>query len=168
MYEIEGEEGWIIMTRQLAALAVLFSAACSSNPAPRSPAEGEGVAVGYGVQDERHFAGSATSIKSDDIERMQFARIEDLIRASVPGVQIIGQGARMSIRLRGPSTIIGNTEPLIVVDGVPLLQGTGVGGLATISPRDVARIDVLRDAGSTAIYGSRGANGVIIITTRRQ
>lgn len=156
------------MTRQLAALAVLLSAACSSNPAPQSPAEGEGIAVGYGVQDERHFAGSATSIKSDEIERMQFARIEDLIRASVPGVQIIGQGARMSIRLRGPSTIIGNTEPLIVVDGVPLIQGTGLGGLATISPRDVARIDVLKDAGSTAIYGSRGANGVIIITTKRQ
>lgn len=155
------------MFRYIPALAVFVLVACSSNPAPRSPSHGDKISIGYGEVDKNNFAGSASSITRENIRNAQYTRIEDLLRAEVPGIQIIGQGASMSIRMRGPSTIMGNQEPLVVVDGVPLSQGTGISGLATIVPADVERIDVLKDAGAAAIYGSRGANGVILITTRR-
>jgi iron complex outermembrane receptor protein len=156
------------MIRQLPALAVLLAAtACSSNPAPRSVSEDDAVSVGYGETSASDFTGAVSSIRRKDIERRQYTRIEDMLRAEVPGIQISGQGSRMSIRMRGPSTIMGNTEPLIVVDGVPLMQGA-ISPLVSIAPYDVERIDVLKDAGAAAIYGSRAANGVIIVTTRRQ
>jgi TonB-dependent SusC/RagA subfamily outer membrane receptor len=74
-------------------------------------------------------------------------------------------GDGYAIQVRGPSTFYGSAEPLIVIDGMPLTQGAG--GLELLHPRDVARIEVLKDAGDTALYGVRGANGVIVITTRR-
>jgi TonB-dependent SusC/RagA subfamily outer membrane receptor len=156
------------MLRNVTGCAVLLAAACSSNPAPAPVGpDKEGVAIGYGIQDRRSVAGAVGSITEEDIDRMPFASIEDLLRARVPGVQISRRGSSLAIRLRGPSTIIGNTEPLIVLDGVPLAEGTGGMALASISPRDVAQIDVLKDGASSAIYGSRGANGVIVIRTRR-
>jgi TonB-dependent starch-binding outer membrane protein SusC len=145
--------------------AALACVACSSNPALRSP-EGD-VDIGYGTKAANKVAGSVGSVTREDINRMRFARIEDMIAATVPGVRIIRSGNNISLQLRGQNTILGETEPLIVLDGVPLAQGTGGFSLSTLSPQDVERIDVLKDAGSTAIYGSRGANGVIIINTRR-
>jgi TonB-dependent starch-binding outer membrane protein SusC len=156
------------MLRELTVVTVLVTAACSSNPAPRTAGPGDNdVAIGYGVQDRKTVAGAIGSVTQEDIDRMQFASMEDLLRARVPGMQITRSGSALFIRMRGPNTIMGNTEPLIVVDGVPLAQGTGGMALASIAPRDVAQIDVLKDAGSAAIYGSRASNGVIVIRTRR-
>jgi TonB-dependent SusC/RagA subfamily outer membrane receptor len=156
-----------MMIRHFTVLTVLLIPACSSNPGPARPvADGDAVNIGYGVQDRRAIAGAVGTITREDIERMQYTRIEDLIRARVPGVQIVRNGNSLSIRMRGQNTILGNTEPLVVIDGVPLGQGTAGMALASISPSDVEQIDVLKDAGSTAIYGSRGSNGVILIRTR--
>jgi TonB-dependent SusC/RagA subfamily outer membrane receptor len=153
------------MFRLYIGAAVLLCAACSSNRAPQGP--GEKVAIGYGEQDSKAVTGSVGSVTRKDIEQMQFTRIEDYIAARVPGVQVSRRGGEISLQIRGANTILGNNEPLVVLDGVPLAQGTGSFSLAALTPRDVERIDVLKDAGSTAIYGSRGANGVIIINTRR-
>ena len=93
------------------------------------------------------------------------ARIEDLLVARVPGIQVTGQGDDLSVRFRAPSTLLGSAEALVVIDGVPLPGGSRA--LALLAPADVQRIDVLKDPASTALYGTRGANGVLVVTTRR-
>ena len=98
-------------------------------------------------------------------------RIEDLLLGRVPGLQLIPtSGGSYTLRIRGTRSLRGDAtadEPLLVVDGVPLSYGPVGHALAGISPRDVARIEVLKDAAATGIYGARGANGVIVITTKR-
>src|SRR3989442_11701858 len=96
------------------------------------------------------------------------SRVEELLRG-VPGLEVtqMSNGA-YQIRIRGQRSIRGNPtddDPLIVIDGVP--SSAGAAALADLAPRDIARIDVLKDAGATSQYGSRGANGVIVITTKR-
>ncbi len=97
--------------------------------------------------------------------------MEDLLRARVPGLEVLplANGA-YTLRIRGRHTLSGGAtddEPLLVVDDVPLAAGSVSSVLSGIAPRDVGRIDVLKDAAATSIYGSRGGNGVIIITTKR-
>lgn len=92
-------------------------------------------------------------------------RIEELIAGRVAGVQVVRTTDGLSIRVRGPATLLGGGEPLVVLDGQPLAQGARE--LLLINPADVARIEVLKDAGSTALYGVRGTNGVLLVTTRR-
>ena len=98
------------------------------------------------------------------------ARIDDLLR-KVPGLEVrpLADGG-FTVRIRGTHGILGSPtedDPLLVIDDIPVPAGSLGNALAGIAPRDVARIDVLKDASSTGIYGSRGANGVIIITTKR-
>jgi TonB-dependent starch-binding outer membrane protein SusC len=85
----------------------------------------------------------------------------------VAGVHVARTADGLSIRIRGASTVLGDPEPLIVLDGQPLPQGSGARELALVNPADVARVEVLKDGGSTAFYGVRGANGVLLITTKR-
>lgn len=132
----------------------------------------EVVVVGYGTQDNRKITGAVTSLKSAAIESFPAATIEQSLAGKVPGVQFLqssGQpGAGFSVRVRGVSSIAGGNEPLYVVDGVPFFNNDvrGFNGLAAINPNDIESVDVLKDAASTAIYGSRGGNGVIMITTK--
>ena len=151
------------MKRQVFAAATLFCVACSSNPASQGPDDSASFS---GIHSAAVPGSAGGTITREDIERMRFTRIEDYIASRVPGVQVIRHNGGVSFQIRGPNTILGNSEPLIVLDGVPLLQGTGGLSSLNISPSDVERIDVLKDAGSSAIYGSRGANGVILIRTR--
>ncbi|HEY0810365.1 MAG TPA: TonB-dependent receptor plug domain-containing protein [Longimicrobiales bacterium] len=156
------------MIRQVAIGASLFAVACSSHPAPRSGNDADKVNVGYGTQDRSEVAGSVATVSREDIERAKVTRLEDLFRGRIPGVHVVRRAnGEFTIRMRGPTTLDGRDDALIVLDGVPLPDGTSGMALASINPNDVARIDVLKDAGSTAIYGSRGANGVVIINTRR-
>lgn len=104
-------------------------------------------------------------IQGDDVERRDLARIEDMLRGQVAGVRVESVGGILAIRIRGTSTF-GNTDPLFVIDGLPLAP-SGDGALTGLNPRDVASIRVLKNASDTALYGSRGANGVILITTVR-
>ena len=93
-------------------------------------------------------------------------RVEELFVGRFPGVRVFytpGQG--ISVRVRGSTSVMGTNEPLYILDGFPI-ESSG-GGLLTINPSDIAKIEVLKDAGSTAAYGVRGANGVVLITTKR-
>ena len=154
------------MFKQLAAGAALIVAACSTNPAPVSISDDDQVNVGYGTQERREVGGAVSSISRDDIKKRSPRSLEDMIRAHVPGAQVIRNRDGVSIRLRGMTSIYGNNDALIVVDGMPLSEGTAASALATIRPEEVAQIDVLKD-GMAAIYGVRGSNGVVVITTRR-
>ena len=124
------------------------------------------VRVGYGTQDRDEVTGAVSSIRAEDAGR-EVTSIIDLMEGRLPGVSVrrLGNGD-VSIRVRGASSFMGGGEPLFVIDGRPVMTPAS-SALMAISPRDVVRIDVLKDAGATAIYGSRGANGVIVITTRR-
>jgi TonB-dependent SusC/RagA subfamily outer membrane receptor len=101
----------------------------------------------------------------------RIARIEYMLQGRIPGLDVIAarQGG-FTLRIRGFRSLrqsAGDDEPLLVIDNITVPSGSLGTALAGIAPRDVARIDVLKDAGSAAVYGSRGANGVIIITTKR-
>lgn len=124
----------------------------------------EVVVVGYGSQKKRDVTGSIVSVNAESIKQRQPVSVFDAIQGLAPGVQINMEsrpGGDASIRIRGTGTLQGGQDPLYVVDGVPMDNITG------INPNDVQSIEVLKDAASAAIYGSRSANGVIIITTKR-
>jgi TonB-dependent SusC/RagA subfamily outer membrane receptor len=85
----------------------------------------------------------------------------------VPGLQVIGSGESYTLRVRGIQSFQGNAEPLVVIDGMSIRTGGVSSTLNTIRPSDIVKVDVLKDAGSTAFYGQAGVNGVIVITTRK-
>ena len=141
----------------------------------------EVVVVGYGYVDKSDLTGSVSSVKGEDLTRVQPVSFEQGLSAQAAGVQVTtsqgGPGAAAKIRIRGGTSVTGTSDPLYVVDGFPL-QGSstnvnaGPGSqqespLSSINPEDIESIEVLKDASSTAIYGSRGANGVILITTKK-
>ncbi|MFC3158450.1 TonB-dependent receptor plug domain-containing protein [Chryseobacterium arachidis] len=127
----------------------------------------EVVVIGYGTQKKKEaVTGSVASLSGNAIKEVPSANITEAIQGRLPGVDIgrtsTKPGAVQQIRIRGERSLTGSNDPLIVLDGIPF-----VGSLADISPSDIKTLDVLKDASATAIYGSRGANGVIIITTNR-
>jgi len=148
-------------------LALLFLTACAT--APRSaeqarPSGDEPVDIGYGTVDKGHLTGSVATVQREG-QQVHFRTLAEML-LRVPGIQVIERAGDMSVRIRGTNTsFLANQEPLFVIDGV-LLQ-SGVGGLSGINPNDVESITVLKDPGETAIYGMRGANGVILIKTRK-
>jgi TonB-dependent SusC/RagA subfamily outer membrane receptor len=147
------------------AVALLPACASRSGGAAEKP-EPEQVDVGYGTQPRTAVTSSVSSISEEDFKNTHVTRIEQLLER-IPGVQVLrGSGGDFTVRIRGTSSLMGDNEPLLVLDGTPISGGLR-SALAGLSPADVARIDVLKDAGSTAIYGVQGANGVIVITTKR-
>lgn len=138
----------------------------------------EVVVVGYGTQRREDVTGSVSSISSEDLERIPMTSFDQGIQGLASGVQVTqsssAPGGRVSIRVRGGNSLSSGNEPLYVIDGYPVTAGATAGGegagqnpLASINPADIASIDILKDASATAIYGSRGANGVVLITTKR-
>ncbi|HET7118825.1 MAG TPA: TonB-dependent receptor [Hanamia sp.] len=122
------------------------------------------VVVGYGTQKKSDLTGSISSIKSSDIASLPVPDVGQAIEGKASGVQVVSAGApgsNVTIRVRGIGTV-NNSDPLLVIDGVP----TDI-PLNTINPDDIASIDILKDASASAIYGSRGANGVVMITTKK-
>lgn len=122
------------------------------------------VVVGYGVQKKSDLTGSVSEISNSDFQQQPIIRVSDAIKGRAAGVFVQtpngAPGAGIKIRIRGNNSINGNNDPLYVIDGF-------VGGdIRTINPDDIASIDILKDASATAIYGSRGSNGVVIITTK--
>ena len=126
----------------------------------------EVVVVGYGTRKKSHLTGAVAKVDGGDVAGVQAARVDDALAGKLPGVLIQNQsgavGADPKIQIRAASSITGNSDPLIVVDGYPIS-----GSLATVNPNDIESIEVLKDAASAAIYGSRGANGVILITSKK-
>jgi TonB-dependent SusC/RagA subfamily outer membrane receptor len=136
----------------------------SSAIAERAP---DSVAVGYGSQARRDVTGSVSSVSGEVAQRNSPTSIADMIDGRFPGVEVRRlAGGGMSVRIRGMHTIKGDAEPLYVIDGIPQHPRSN-GVLNDIDPQWVQSIDVLKDAGSTAVYGARGANGVILISTKR-
>nr|WKN36089.1 TonB-dependent receptor [Tunicatimonas sp. TK19036] len=142
----------------------------------------EVVVIGYGTQKKSDLTGSISSISGEDIQKMPVTSLDQALQGRAPGVQITqtsGQpGGGVSVRIRGSNSITAGNEPLYVIDGMPIYndnstvnagvtQSDGQNPLATINPQNIESIEVLKDASATAIYGARGANGVVIITTKQ-
>ena len=136
----------------------------------------EVVITGYGTQSRAAATGAITQIGGEKIEQVPLASVEQALQGNIAGVQAVmsnGQpGANVSIRIRGQGSISASSEPLYVIDGIPVVSGNLTfssqtsNPLATLNPNDIETVSVLKDAAATAIYGSRGANGVILITTK--
>jgi TonB-linked SusC/RagA family outer membrane protein len=133
--------------------------ALSENPSQLN----EVVVTGYGAQKRSSISGSVSTIGSGEIAERPILRVEQALQGNTAGVQVAqvsgSPGSALTVRVRGVGTI-NNSDPLYIVDGVP------VDGLDFLNPNDIETINVLKDAASSAIYGSRGANGVVLITTR--
>jgi len=132
------------------------------------------IVVGYGTSKRKDITGSVASIKGEELTQTPIANFAQGMEGRAAGLQVTqnsGQpGGNISIRIRGTNSINGTSEPLYVIDGVQISNDGGVADvspLSTINPNDIESIEVLKDASSTAIYGSRGSNGVVLITTRR-
>lgn len=122
------------------------------------------VVVGYGTQQKRDVTGATATVKADEIAKRPLMRVEQALQGTTPGVVVTsnsGQpGNGLSVRIRGSSSITGSNDPLYVIDGY-------IGGnIESINPNDIESLEILKDASATAIYGSRGSNGVVLITTK--
>ncbi|WP_281752868.1 SusC/RagA family TonB-linked outer membrane protein [Neptunitalea chrysea] len=127
---------------------------------------GEVVVVGYGTQRKEAITGSVASLASDELKEVPSPNVSQALQGRVVGVELSQTsskpGAAMQIRIRGTRSLTANNDPLIVLDGIPFF-----GSIGDINPNDIKSLDILKDASATAIYGSRGANGVILITTTK-
>ena len=137
----------------------------------------EVVVVGYGTQIKQDLTGNVAQVSGEDIENIPVPSFEQAIQGRTAGVQITSQngkvGGGINIRVRGASSISASNEPLYVVDGIPIttdnqsLTSAATNPLSDINFNDIASIEILKDASSAAIYGSRGSNGVVLITTKQ-
>lgn len=136
----------------------------------------EVVVTGYGTTRKRDFTGSMSDVTGESLEAVTMESVDQLLQGNIAGLQsssVSGTpGGGQQIRIRGIGSINADNEPLIVLDGVPIVSGdqsrisTTSNILSNISPSDIEDVTVLKDAGATAIYGARGSNGVIVITTK--
>src|SRR5690606_13175298 len=125
----------------------------------------EVIVVGYGTLRSSKVSTSVSKLSSEDLNNSTFARVDQAMAGKIAGVQVQevsgSPGAGMSIKIRGVSSITNSNSPLYVVDGFPIS-----GGLETINPKDIESLEILKDAASSAIYGSRGSNGGVVIFTQ--
>lgn len=150
-------------------LGVVASAGCASTadaPGTDHDSRPERVQIGYGSQERTEVTGSVATVRAEDLGR-PVTSFEDLFQG-MAGVTVrhLSSGG-ISLRIRGSSSFSSDAEPLYVINGVPMRAAPGQ-ALMGVNPRDITRVDVLKDAGATSIYGSRGANGVVLIFTRRR
>lgn len=142
---------------------------------PNSKVLDEVVVIGYGVRKKDDLTGSVSSVGEKDFNKGVISSPEELVNGKIAGVQIVNGGGSptsgATIRVRGGASLNASNDPLIVIDGVPMEVGGSVSGsgnfLSLINPNDIESMTILKDASSTAIYGSRASNGVIIITTKK-
>ncbi len=140
----------------------------------------EAVVIGYGTKTRKDLTGSIASVDAKEMRENALPSFEQMLQGRAAGVQIIASngmpGAPVSVRVRGTGSINASSEPLYVIDGVPMATGslgtnfrtaTETNALADLNPNDIESIEVLKDADASAIYGARGANGVVLITTKR-
>lgn len=137
------------------------------------------VVVGYGLEQKRDVTGAITTIKSQDINNSVQPSLDQVLQGRASGVLVTGSsgvaGTPVKVNIRGSNSISAGAEPLYVIDGIPMTTGdfspgnlgSGTSAIADLNPADIESMEVLKDAAATAIYGSRGANGVILITTKK-
>ena len=160
---------WRAMLCGLAVAAVACAGTGRRSAEATPTPEDDVVSVGYGTQSRREITGAVSSYIPTEADA-RIARVETMLQGHIPGLEVIPQVGGFTLQIRGFKTLRqagGDDEPLLVIDDITVPAGSLGSALAGIAPHDVARIDVLKDAGATAVYGSRGANGVIIITTKR-
>ncbi len=147
---------------------------------PEADLLGDVVVVGYGEEARARVASSMSRVTAEELAAIPVAGLDAAMQGRAAGVQVIQNsgtpGAGITVRVRGHSSVQGSNQPLYVVDGVPILSddysqlgygGQDITAVTNISPSDIETLTILKDAAATAIYGSRGANGVVLITTRR-
>ena len=138
------------------------------------------VVVGYGTQERGELTSAVSSVQGEALAAQPVAGLDAALQGRLAGVQVVqnagNPGNAPSVRVRGAASISASNQPLYVVDGVPLISedysqlgmgGQGISGVTGLSPQDIESVDVLKDAAATAIYGSRGSNGVVVVTTKR-
>ena len=146
--------------------------------AARAVALDQVVTIGYGTARRGEVTGAVATVSGEDVtlKAAPTTAISNALEGKAPGVQVITNsgtpGAGASVRIRGTNSITANSEPLYVIDGIPAAQGTRstdptFNPLNTIDASEIESIDILKDASATAIYGARGANGVVLVTTKR-
>ena len=161
---------WVVpKPRHLRIIGVLALSILTACATTRSAGEGaaadDSVDIGYGEVDRDNLTGSVSTVSGDDDTTRRSRTLSEML-SRVPGVQVVDRsGGRVTVRIRGTSSFQGGQDPLFVVDGI--LMPSADAALHGIDPNSIASITVLKDAGETAIYGSRGANGVIVIKTKR-
>ncbi|MBZ4192482.1 SusC/RagA family TonB-linked outer membrane protein [Niabella beijingensis] len=126
----------------------------------------EVVVVGYGTQRKKDLTGSVAQVSNKDLQAVPVYNVGEALQGRASGVSVAhnsgAPGSRVQVRVRGGNSMIGSNDPLYVVDGFPI-----AGGINFLNPADIESIDILKDASATAIYGARGANGVVMVTTKR-
>lgn len=124
------------------------------------------IVFGYGTQRKKDVTGSVSRVITQDLEAVPAYNVLQAVKGRAAGVRVVSNSgapnSRVEVQIRGGNSMIGNNSPLYVVDGFPI-----AGGIQFLNPSDIESMDILKDASSTAIYGSRGANGVVIITTKK-
>lgn len=140
----------------------------------------EVVVIGYGTERKALLTGAISAINSNQIEDLPVPGVDGLLQGQVTGVQVLQNsgtpGGEMSVRIRGLTSISGSNQPLYIIDGIPVTTGDfgmvgyagqGASAITDLNPNDIESISVLKDASSTAIYGARASNGIVLITTKR-
>lgn len=161
-------DGFHRFTAAIASGAVLVLGGCGSpGLPPAGPGPGE-VDIGYDSKPARGVTGAVSSVSTDHVPDSPIVSLQELLRGRVAGLEFVkGPGGTQRMRIRGLDSLQNEQEPLIIVDGIQISPIHLPMALAGLTRDDIRQVDVLKDISSTAIYGSRGAGGVILITTRR-
>jgi TonB-dependent SusC/RagA subfamily outer membrane receptor len=147
-------------------LLVLGCTSTRSNKTETTKPASEQVDIGYGSVDKDHVVGSVSTVEGKDAQVIKPTSVADMLRGRVSGVVVTDlPGGGIRVRIRGSRSLKANNDPLYVIDGMVIQTVDGT--LRGINPLDIETITVLKDASATAIYGSRGSNGVILIKTKR-
>jgi TonB-dependent SusC/RagA subfamily outer membrane receptor len=158
----------------IALFAIVSANACASATSTRAPevkpqrvaTDGDSLADSSATRHPSSFRQPGNTLEESDLRSQKATRVEELLVGRFPGVNVMRTpSGGISIQIRGQNSFLGNSEPLIVIDG--MICPPGSNALDAINPYDIARIEVLRRISETAYYGVRGANGVILITTKR-
>ncbi|MDO4462843.1 MAG: SusC/RagA family TonB-linked outer membrane protein, partial [Bacteroidia bacterium] len=175
-YEIKANAGDILLFSFIGYTSVELQAQATLNVALSSDVTNldDVVVIGYGVARKNDLTGSVTAIKPDELNKGMVTNAQDMMQGKIAGVNVTTEsgapGSGATIRVRGGSSLNASNDPLIVIDGLAM-DNNGVKGLSNplsmVNPADIESFTVLKDASATAIYGSRGSNGVIIITTKK-
>jgi TonB-dependent SusC/RagA subfamily outer membrane receptor len=156
-----------VVNAWICGLAIVSLTGCHQRSAAAvHPSSPEKVKVGYDEQSREQTGGAVQSATAEELKNIRVKRVEELLAGRFPGVSVLATpNGGFSIRIRGAAGV-GDRDPLYVVDGMPV-EVTAGRGLEWLDPADIARIDVLKNPAETSMFGVRGANGVIIITTKR-
>ena len=161
---------FVLVLTAVSALGAACSSSAGTTKTQPEPKGEDSVSIGYGREAKRDVTTAVASLSDEQLSNQRVARVEELLRGRLAGVEVVPlPNGDYALRIRNASSNAGNAAPLIVLDGMPLPRGGGLGSaLSGISPDDISRIEVLKDAASASAYGSDGVNGVVVITTKRR